>query len=394
MAKVGVVVAAAGSGTRMGGQENKVLLNILGIPVLVRSLKQFTKLDWVDEIVIVCRGEDRSQVELLVKEWQLPKIKEIVIGGATRQASVYRGLNALSSSCEWVFIHDAARPLVGEKTLNDIYRGVQVHQAVGVAVPVKDTIKQVDDSLIITDTPDRSCLWAIQTPQAFAYQLIVDAYYQAQIHGWQVTDDCGLVEKLGMPVKLIPGSYTNIKLTTPEDLLFAEAILGNQQESSDRSMIKVGMGYDVHKLESGLPLVLGGITVEHHSGLKGHSDADVVTHALMDALLGAAGLGDIGTHFPDTDSQYLGISSILLLEKVVNMLSSLSYTVNNVDITIACERPKLAPYINQMSAELADKLQISTKDINIKATTTERLGFTGREEGIATFAVVTLLNNS
>ena len=159
-------------------------------------------------------------------------------------------------------------------------------------------------------------------------------------------------------------------------------------------MIRVGMGYDVHKSEPGLPLILGGITVEHHSGLKGHSDADVVTHALMDALLGAAGLGDIGIHFPDTDPEYAGISSLLLLESVMHKLKSRAYAVNNIDITIACERPKLAPYIPDMRRVLAEKLEIAISEINIKATTTEKLGFTGREEGIATYAVVTLQKNS
>ncbi|NLM25415.1 MAG: 2-C-methyl-D-erythritol 4-phosphate cytidylyltransferase [Firmicutes bacterium] len=231
MSQVGVVLAAAGSGRRMGKQENKVLLDLLGIPVIIRSLRKFEGLDWVKEIVVVCRQEDCQQIELLIKEWQIAKVKGLVIGGATRQASVFNGLKALSADCDFVFIHDAARPLVEEQTLQTIYQSLHTNRAVGVAVPVKDTIKQVDQNLLVCGTPDRSQLWAIQTPQAFTYQLIVDAYEQAEKQGWQVTDDCGLVEKLGLPVKIIPGTYANIKLTTPEDLLFATAILENQEES-------------------------------------------------------------------------------------------------------------------------------------------------------------------
>ncbi len=386
MGKVGVIIAAAGSGTRMGMDKNKVLLPLQGVPILIRSIKKFTCFDWVNEIIIVVRKEDYNEIADLTAKWEL-EVK-LVVGGKKRQDSVIIGLEALSNKTRWVFIHDGARPLIDTRIIKKAYHQVQQYQAVGVGVPVKDTIKITNEKQMVVDTPDRNILWAIQTPQVFSYEIIMQAYREANKYGWESTDDCGLVEKLGLPVNLIPGSYKNIKITTIEDLSLASILLKN--DTGGQALMKCGIGYDVHRLTKGRKLILAGIEIDYPYGLDGHSDADVVTHALMDSLLGAAGLGDIGTHFPDTEVKYLGISSIELLKQVMLKLKEKDYEVNNVDITIIAEEPKLAPYIKDMRTRLAQTLGITTENVNLKASTNEGLGFCGRREGIAVLATVTI----
>ncbi len=309
----------------------------------------------------------------------------MVSGGDTRQLSVYRGLKALDPPVDWVFIHDAARPLVARSVLERCLKGVQEHHAVGCGVRVKDTIKEVQDGCI-SFTPERDRLWAVQTPQAFDYSVVLKAYEAAAQTELAVTDDCAVVESQGYPVHMVEGDYRNIKITTEDDMLAAEAFL---KEGAERFML-VGMGYDVHRLVCGENLVLGGVSIDYHMGLAGHSDADVAVHALMDALLGAAGLGDIGTHFPDSDAAYAGISSLVLLEKTMTLLRSRKCQVINADLTIAAERPRLAAYIPFMRERLAPILQAASQSINIKATTTEGLGFVGMGAGIAAYAVVSV----
>ena len=387
MENTGVVIVAAGSGTRMGMETSKVLLPLAETPILLHSLRKFKQFPWVAEIVVVVREKDYEQVCTLLEHEDIDVT--LVVGGARRQDSVAAGLKALSPELPWVMIHDAARPLVTTDCIAAAYAGVQQYAAVSVAVPVKDTIKIVNEKQIVLATPPREQLWAVQTPQAFSASLLRAAYAQAEQEGWEVTDDCSLIEKYGYKVKLIPGEYTNLKITTPDDLPIAEALLRNKGEV--RTEMRIGFGYDVHRLVPDRPLVLGGVPIVYPLGLLGHSDADVVVHALMDALLGAASLGDIGQHFPDTDPAYRGISSIKLLVEVTKLLAQHHYRVGNVDLTIVAEKPKLAPYIEQMRIVLADTMQIPLSLVSIKATTTEGLGFCGRQEGIAAYAVVTLV---
>lgn len=387
MGQAGVIIAAAGSGTRMGQKVNKVLLPLCGIPILIRSIKAFAQFPWVRELVVVVRREDYNQIAELMQQWQIAGAK-VVIGGSRRQDSVAAGINALSERVDWVFIHDAARPLIAADTIAAAYQQVKQYRAVAVAVPVKDTIKVVDAEQMIINTPPREQLWAVQTPQVFSCELIKKAYREAERQNWEATDDCSLVERLGVKVKLIHGAYSNLKITTPEDLLTAAQYLQNTQGGG--SMVRTGIGYDVHRLTAGRPLILAGVEIDYHLGLAGHSDADVACHALMDALLGAAGLGDIGRHFPDTDPLYKDISSIELLKQVMEKLNQLGYRVHNADLVIIAERPKLAPYIDQMHTVLAEIIKITKEQVNVKATTTEGLGFCGRGEGIAALATVTL----
>ncbi len=306
----------------------------------------------------------------------LPPTVTVVAGGKERQDSVSRGLSALMADhpeTDYLLIHDGARPYVTAKVIqHTLDQTIQTGAAVA-AVPVKDTIKLLGKEGI--STPDRNLMFAAQTPQGFEAKLILQAYELAERQGFLGTDDAQLVERLGHKVSLAEGSYANIKITTPEDL---------PRQS------RVGTGFDVHALVEGRPLVLGGITIPHEKGLLGHSDADVLTHAIMDALLGAAGLGDIGQHFPDTEVAYKGISSMVLLKKVVALLEEKGLQLANIDATIIAERPKMAPFHDAMIQSLANALGCDTGQINIKATTTEKLGIPGREEGIAAEAVCIL----
>jgi len=386
---VGVVIPAAGNSTRMQLQDgNKTFLQVEGIPVIIHTLRAFAKCPFVDHIVVVARPADIPEIERLVTEWEVAKVQAITSGGKERQDSVYCGLKALNSeTTEWVFIHDGARPLVSLETLEKVYASVQQHKAVGVGVPVKDTIKVVEDG-IVESTLDRAKLWAIQTPQAFAYELILKAHGEAERLGIVATDDCALIEREGHKVHLVEGQYENIKITTPSDLRVMEAMI----DSGKNQRTAVGFGFDVHRLVSGRKLVLCGVEIPFEKGLDGHSDADVAVHALMDALLGASGLGDIGRHFPDSSAEFKDISSLILLSQVKKLLAK--HTINNIDITIVAQKPKIAPYVEQMRISLAAVLGISSETINIKGTTTEFLGYTGRGEGIAAYATCALQSSN
>ena len=374
--KVGVVIAAAGAGTRMGVQDNKVLLPLRGRSVLSHSLVCFDSMAEISQVVVVTSARDQAAISELVTKDVVYKESTVVLGGAERQDSVYSGLKALSEDTEWVIIHDGARPFVTPDLVQRGLAACQEHLAVGIAVRVKDTIKQVKNSLVI-DTPERSQLWAMQTPQIFSYPLVLQAHERARSEGVKATDDCGLLEAMGHPVYIVEGDYANVKITTPEDL-------------PKPNKTRIGFGYDVHRLVTGRPLILGGVEIPHEKGLLGHSDADVVTHAVMDALLGAMGLGDIGELFPDTDAKYEGISSILLLQEVVSIMAQEKLGLQNMDLTIMAEKPKLRLWKGRIKRKLAQTLSVSEAAINIKATTTEGLGFVGREEGIAAQVVVLL----
>lgn len=385
MSAVGVVIPAAGRGRRLGRGQNKVFETLAGKPILIRTLERLLSWGQAQQLVVVVQKEEHQRTSSLLRQWNIAGNVMVVHGGDTRQMSVYQGLKVLEPSIRWVFIHDGARPLITRSVLDRCLQTVQQHGAVGCGVRVKDTVKRVHSACIV-ETLDREQLWAIQTPQSFDYATIMAAYDEAFRSGAAATDDCALVEQQGHAVYMVDGDYRNIKITTEDDLLAAEAFLN---EGSDGPML-VGMGYDVHRLVSGRPLILGGVSIDYSLGLAGHSDADVAVHALMDALLGAAGLGDIGTHFPDSDARFAGVSSVLLLEKTMGLLEGDSLRVVNADLTIAAERPRLAVHIPSMRQRLAPILRVAPRNLNIKATTTEGLGFVGAREGIAAYSVVGL----
>ena len=374
------IILAGGASHRMGAGKNKVLLPIGGVPAIVRSVKAYAGL--VDGLVVVARAEDAPAIQAALDAAKLTAI--MAPGGDTRQESVWNGLCALPERCDRVLIHDGARCLVDEGTIRRAMASVEACGTGVAAIPVVDTIKQTDAEGYVAGTPDRAALRAMQTPQGFDVALIRRAHEAARQEGYLGTDDAALVERLGVPVRLTEGDRRNLKLTTPEDIAMAEALLNT---ASPLPALRVGQGYDVHRLVEGRDLVLCGVTVPHDRGLLGHSDADVALHALMDAMLGAMALGDIGKHFPDTDERYRGISSMTLLRHVVDLLHEHRAHVTNADVTIVAQKPKLLPYIPQMRQNVAEALGLPLDRVNVKATTTERLGFEGREEGVSAQAV-------
>lgn len=425
--KVTAVIVAAGSARRMGGI-NKQYAELAGMPVLARSVAAFDNDPFVDEIVIVARSgeEDRCRRDI-VEKYGFRRVSAVVPGGAERQDSVRAALGVVfggaagrkAGSCGsevsdggggrddgrdvgLVLVHDGARPLVPRTVIDAVIDGCAARGAAIPAVSVKDTIKQIhlsDSRAVVSFTPERSLLRAVQTPQGFDAALLMRAY-DACAPDTAVTDDASLVEALGAPVYIVDGDEMNIKITTPSDLGRAEQLLNgssaddpgiNDPVTAAARVPRTGMGYDVHAFAENRKLILGGVNIPHDRGLLGHSDADVLIHAVMDALLGAAALGDIGKHFPDTDLRYKGISSLLLLGHVSELLSSHGWTIVNIDVTVIAQRPKIAPHIPQMKKIMAEVLKISESQINIKGTTTERLGFTGREEGIASQAVASII---
>lgn len=402
------VVVAAGRGSRMGTAEPKQYLALAGKPILLHALERFEAMPEIGEIVLVTGADEIGRCEALCAAHGLRKVRRIVAGGAERQQSVHRGLAAATG--EWVLVHDAVRPLVTPEAVRRCMAQAEAAGAAVLAVPVKDTIKVVDEAGRIAATPDRRTLRAVQTPQAFRRELLLACHERAAREGFAATDDAGVVERYGHPVAVAEGEYSNVKITTPEDLTAAEWLLrigrpgaaGAPPDAGDGgntkgagNMIRVGQGFDVHAFAEGRPLIVGGVTIPHERGLLGHSDADVLLHAIADAVLGALGLGDIGKHFPDTDPAYKDADSVKLLEHVWSLAKERGYRLGNVDATIIAQRPKMAPYIPQMAQTIARVLEADEpSQVNVKATTTERLGFTGREEGIAAQAAVCLVKQA
>ena len=369
------LILCGGSGTRMGTKGNKTLLQVDGVPAVVKCFQAFSGL--VNEIVLVTRAGEEDLFSAALAQYGLAADK-IVPGGADRQASALCGLRALSPDCQAVLIHDGARPFVKKETIQNVLAGIEKNGSGVAAVPARDTIKKTDDTGLVLETPDRATLWHAQTPQGFWLKDLLAAHEKA---AQRYTDDAALMEAAGYPVHLVMGGYDNIKLTSPEDLRMNASLLP-----------RMGTGYDAHRLVENRDLWLCGVKIPHEKGLLGHSDADVALHALMDALLGAAALGDIGKLFPDSAEKYKGISSMLLLEEVVRVLSEKEFVIGNVDVTIIAQAPKLAPYMDEMRATVAKGLKIPLDRVSVKATTTEKMGFEGRKEGISAQAAAVLFH--
>ena len=386
----GVVIPAGGTGSRFGHAQPKQFLELAGLPILVRTCRAFFAVEAIRTVVVAAPADYlHHTIDLLhahLPARHLDRLR-ITAGGATRQDSVYAGLVQLPSGIELVLVHDAARPLVDPATILRCLEGAARFGAVIAAVPVKDTLKQVGPDGLIMATVDRSQLWQAQTPQAARRHLLEQAFAAARRTGLVGTDEASLLEAADIPVRVVVGSEYNGKITHPEDLRMAAALAARERT------MKIGHGFDAHRLVSGRPLILGGVRIEYHLGLDGHSDADVVAHALTDALLGALGAGDIGRHFPDSDPQYKGIDSLLLLSRVYDLAAQQGFYLGNADITIVCQRPRLAPYLAAMADNLARCCASDPVAVNIKATTTEKMGYTGRGEGIAAHAVVLLRSN-
>ena len=379
------LIVAAGRGARSGLDRNKVFFEIDGRSVLSRCLDVFADPELLDGVALVISREDEAEYRALTaREGECPLVKRVVYGGATRQESVYNGLLALPEDTEVVAVHDAARPFVTREIVRSTVESALKYGSGIIAVPVVDTIKQIGPDGRVSSL-DRSTLRAGLTPHALNYRRLMEYHRRAREDGVAVTDDAMLFEHYEGDVRLVyvEGAEKNIKLTTKADF---EKLNANHTPD-----FRVGHGYDAHRLAEGRKLILCGVEIPHDRGLDGHSDADVAVHALMDALLGALGLGDIGRHFPDNDPQYKGISSMLLLERVMEEVHGRGYSVANADITIVAQKPKLMPYMPQMLANIAEGLGISPDRVNVKATTTERMGFEGEEQGISAQAVALLM---
>ncbi len=378
------IIPAAGSGTRMNSPIPKQFMVLAGKPLLVHSVATFAGCSDIAQIIVVVPQGAETETDMLLDHCRESGKKiTVVAGGLRRQDSVLAGLKMVDDDIDIVLVHDGARPFVSAELISRCYHEAVRSGAAIAAIPVKDTLKQGSADLAVVDTVDRSSLWQAQTPQGARKELLLSAC--ESLRGADVTDESSLLEQAGISVRLVPGSESNIKITTPEDLELAEKLMHQPQTT-----IRIGHGFDAHRFETGRSLVLGGIEIDHPRGLAGHSDADVVTHALCDAVLGALGEGDIGTHFPDNNSTFKNILSLLLLEQVIAKAQQNDRFLVNADLTVICQAPKLAPYIERMKKKLAACCNTGPEAINIKATTTEKMGYTGREEGISCHAVVLL----
>ena len=382
------VLLAAGKGSRSGLDVNKVFFRFRGRSVLSRCLDALCAAQVYDGIALVLSPHEFSDYRALMEiEGECPLVKAVVPGGETRRDSAFNGLRALPEDVEIASVHDAARPFVTPEVVRATVEDARRYFSGVISTPVVDTIKRVDPETGRVTTPERSQLRAVQTPQSFNYKMLMEAHMRAREEEISATDDAMLFEHTYGSVHLstAPGAQENVKLTLPADF--------ERLNARPEPALRIGSGYDAHRLAEGRRLVLCGVQVPHGRGLDGHSDADVAVHALMDALLGALAEGDIGRHFPDSDARYRGISSMLLLERVMEIVRERGYCVQNADVTIVAQRPKLAAYIPAMRKNLAAALGVSENCVNVKATTTERMGFEGEEVGISAQAVALLQRN-
>lgn len=383
------VVPAAGVGRRMGGAEPKQFLRLAGLPLLTRTLLALEAAPAIDRVVVVAPPglEDETRARCIAP-FGLAKVARVVAGGAQRQDSVAAGAMAAAElGATWLVVHDAARPLARPEIFAATLAAARECGAAIAALPCVDTVKQADHRGAIATTLDRGRLWLAQTPQVVRLALYTRALVEAQARGLAATDEAGLLEALGHEVRLAPGDRRNLKITTTEDLALAESLLGEKETRS-------GQGLDVHRLVAGRPLILGGVNIDFELGLLGHSDADVLTHAAMDALLAAAGLGDIGRHFPDRDPAYRDADSLVLLDRVRDLLAREGWRPVSLSVTLMAQRPKIAPHAPAMAANLARVLGLTPRAVNVAATTSEGLGFTGRGEGMAALALASIARDN
>lgn len=388
---VTMIIAAAGQGRRLGGVLPKQYQMLQGRPILAHVIERLHAHPLICTILPVIAPDGDALWQTVMGSYlaNWPKLLPPIPGDRERQGSVLAGLLHLNlGDNAWVGIHDGARPLLSQPLLDRLFQARAKANIIIPAIVIHDTIKRVDETDHIIETLDRTHVRRIQTPQLFRYGLLLQYHQEAKQTGFLATDDASLAEQAKEAILCVAGDEENLKITHALDLTLAEHWL-NKQEKPMNNM-RIGQGFDVHRFTHDRPLILGGVPIPHEQGLLGHSDADVLLHAIMDALLGAAGLGDIGHHFPDTDPRYRGADSRLLLQAVQTTLQKQGYYLINLDATVICEAPKLAPFIPAMVATIAEILASLPQQVNIKATTTEKLGFTGRKEGIAAQAVVLL----
>jgi len=387
---VALVVVAAGRGTRLGAEQPKQYLPCAGRPLLAHTLEALGAAWPFSAVTVAIRADDRALYDETLAHLS-PAARAAIgppaIGGATRQQSVLAGLEALApAGPDLVLIHDAARPFPSPGLVARAVEAAQRHGAAAPGTPLSDTVKQVDAKGKVLATPPRASLRAVQTPQAFRFPLILEAHRSAAARGvGDLTDDVAVAEWAGAPAFVFAGDPMNLKVTTMQDLGAAEARLNGAVAET-----RVGQGFDVHAFASGDHVWLCGIRVPHTQALSGHSDADVALHALADAIYGALAEGDIGAHFPPSDPRWKGAPSHLFLAHAAERVRARTGVIVHLDATLICEAPKIGPHRDAMRARVAEIAGIDVGRVAVKATTTERLGFTGRSEGIACLATATL----
>jgi 2-C-methyl-D-erythritol 4-phosphate cytidylyltransferase/2-C-methyl-D-erythritol 2,4-cyclodiphosphate synthase len=384
------VVPAAGTGTRLGADRPKQYLDLNGATMLERTVEALLACPWLEAVLVVVAPDDA--VAAALPGLQGLRCMVVPAGGDTRRASVLGGLAVLAGArgatdADWVWVHDAARPGVEPESLERLRDAVREDRVGGLlAQPVADTVKRGGAGRAIT-TVERDGLWLAQTPQVFPLGTLRHALERHH----RVTDEASAIEATGRTPLLVAGSRRNFKVTTMDDLHAMRDALASAAAGTDAEPPwRIGQGWDVHALVPGRALVIGGTTIPHASGLLGHSDADVLLHAITDALLGGAGLGDIGRHFPDTDARFAGADSRVLLREALQRVRAAGWRPANVDCTVVAQAPKLAPYVPAMVEAIAADLGLPASRVNVKAKTSERLGYAGRGEGISAQAVVML----
>lgn len=385
MGIIAAVIVAAGRGQRVGGDMPKQYRTIAGIPVIRPTLAAFAGHPQIDTIQPVIHPADLDLFRGASSG--LGKLCDPIAGGATRQISVRAGVQALAAHApDLILIHDAARPFLSGDLIG---RAVEAGRQFGAAVPgvaIADTVKQIDEGAMVSETLDRSRLRTVQTPQAFVYSLIAEAHRQAEAAGRDdFTDDAALAEWAGHRVHVFAGEASNVKLTTNEDFTRAELL-----HAAALADVRTGNGFDVHIFADGDHVMLGGVRIPHTRGVSGHSDADVALHALVDAILGALAEGDIGQHFPPSDPQWRGASSDRFLAFACDRVRVRGGLIGNLDVTIVCEAPRVSPHRDAMRARIAEIAGIPAARVAVKATTSEKLGFTGRGEGLVAMATATV----
>ena len=386
---VAAVIVAAGRGERAGGSDGpKQYRKLAGKTVLSRSVQPFLSNPNIETVIVVIHPDDRDLYNKSISSD--PKLLTPVLGGATRQLSVAAGLEGLlDSNPDHVLIHDAARPFVDDTLIYRVIEGISSDHAALPAVPVADTLKRGDDRGIVVDTVPRESLHAAQTPQGFSFIEILNAHRNAQAAGRaDFTDDSALAEWSGIKVALVEGDTQNTKLTTADDMKKAEEAMAGRTTLPD---IRVGHGYDTHQFTDGKTIWLCGVEIPHTHSLEGHSDADVGLHALTDALLAAIADGDIGSHFPPSDPKWKGARSDQFLKHAVERVVERGGVITHMDVTLVCEAPKIGPHRDAMRQVISTCSGVNTDRISVKATTNERIGFIGRNEGMVAFATATVV---
>ncbi len=375
------IVVGAGRGSRAGEGLPKQYRTIGNTPIVRMSLSTFLNHESVTAVCPVIHTDD---AELFTSATVGLDLLPAISGGATRQQSVLNGLNAIAGlNPDVVLIHDAARPFVSPVIINNVIEALKDHAGAIPALRVVDTLKRGTQDQTIDTTVSRDDLWRAQTPQGFRYKDIVAAHHQSKVED-NHSDDASIAESAGLAVVMVEGDERNIKVTTPQDFERADALLGPLET-------RTGMGFDVHRFSAGDHVTLCGVEIPYDQTLLGHSDADVAMHALTDALYGCVGAGDIGTHFPPDQEKWRGVSSAIFLNHAGETVKNARGRISNIDLTIICEQPKIGPHRAAMVARISDILKLDPSRISIKATTTEKLGFTGRSEGIAAQAVATIM---